>query len=76
MISGVRIAAASRTASQGRPVTKRAQAAQKPLPGGFSGGWRNRGSRSDSIRWPRIESSAGISVTAPSTAVTTATADE
>ncbi len=75
MMSGMRIAAAAATQSHGCVVTKRAHAAQKPLPGSFGRGRRNAGTRSESIRSPTIDSIAGKSEIAARTAVATAKAD-
>ncbi len=57
-------------------MTKAAQRSQNPfLPRGFGFGCRKAGSASESILFPTSDSSAGSSVIAASTAVTTAKAD-
>ena len=72
IISGIRIASAATPAINGLFATAWAQRAEKPCLL-WPSGWISR-TRSALIRGPRIASTAGSSVSAPSTARTTAIA--
>ena len=71
IISGIRIASATSPERRGLFATPLAHRAEKPLV--WLSGWISR-TRSALIRGPRIASTAGSNVSAPSTASTTAIA--